>query len=551
MDMKNLLIIDDNSADVRILERLLNSLPDWQFEIKTCLRLEDVESAISSFDVDVVFIDYRLGAKTGVEIIKQYRTVCPHIGFILQTGQGGEEVVAEALRGGAMDYLTKNEITATSLSRSLRYVFGRLDMENELRRHRDELDELVQERTAEVRRLSQAIEQSPVSIKIANCNGDLVYVNPQTVIDTGLSNSALLQQNLMTSLYDHVGDDDEVGILDVISSGKTWRGEISGNRDDGTSFSEKVAIAPVVESEGYVSHYVIVAQDVTEEKSLRENLNDQTLQLEEALKQEKQYSAMQKEFVSMISHEFRTPLAVIDSVAQTLLRRWESLPSEKIETRLEKVRASVLKMTSLIEGALRVSPKNLTINLSQSKKVDLGLLIEGCRNNQLKDTEEATIEIKLAEVPDEFSADSEMLQFSLRKFLSNAVKYSSRNPKIIISVDTVGTDLVITVQDNGDGISEEELPRIFDRFYRASSSIGRPGIGVGLNLVREMVQGHGGEIFVESTLGSGSIFGIKLPILKNDAASSPQFLGNNGAEQADAEMQSKMAESPMCDVNSD
>jgi len=349
------LIIDDSPADANRLRRLLDKIPGRSFDIDTCADPDAVDAHFEDAAPEIVFVDYLLGSVTGVEIIERLRASGILSAFVLQTGHGNEAVATEALRAGAYDYLIKDDLTPEILNRSIRYTSQRFEMENELRRHRDHLDALVQEKTAEISRLSQAVEQSPVSVQIADRDGQVVYVNPRFLEMSDRRYEEVIGQPLNSLDCRNAPEAETQNIWATVASGKVWRGVFRRTQKCGLTCWEREALAPVRDADGVISHYVSITEDITEERRLREELSERSIRLEKALREEKKFNNLQRQFISMVSHEFRTPMAIIDGAAQALLRRRDKMPPELISGRLEIVREAIGRMNSLIVSALNTA----------------------------------------------------------------------------------------------------------------------------------------------------------------------------------------------------
>lgn len=238
----------------------------------------------------------------------------------------------------------------------------------------------------------------------------------------------------------------------------------------------------------------------------------QTVELEEALEQEKRLSALQRSFVSMASHEFRTPLSIIDGNAQRMERRFTEMAKEDIAARIKKIRDAVKRMASLMESTLDAAKMEAgTIEIIPVAMDIRSLLIECCETQQEL---AANHEIMLdhSGLPEQIIADLKALNQVFSNLLSNAVKYSPYTDRIEIRSWKNINDVFIAVQDYGLGMDEDDLQKLFDRYFRAKTSIGIAGTGIGLNLAKMLVEGHGGNINVTSTEGGGSVFTVRLPL---------------------------------------
>lgn len=237
--------------------------------------------------------------------------------------------------------------------------------------------------------------------------------------------------------------------------------------------------------------------------------------LEASLDKERELNGLQRQFVSMVSHEFRTPLAIIDGVAQRVLRRLDRLKPEALKESQQKVRGAVARLTELMESVLsaaRLEEGQIAFEPKVCPLVGLITELHGSYSELNKNHE---IILDIDKLPNKIVADSKLLRQVVSNLLSNAIKYSREGTPVWINGHLEERDeLVIAVRDKGVGIPEAELENLFERFFRASTSTGIAGSGIGLNLAQHFVDMHGGRIDVESTVGIGSTFTIHLPFIE-------------------------------------
>jgi signal transduction histidine kinase len=257
-------------------------------------------------------------------------------------------------------------------------------------------------------------------------------------------------------------------------------------------------------------------QDMIENATRKLKINAE--ELKEALAKEQKLSKLQREFVSMASHEFRTPLAIIDTTAQRMKSRADKnqLTSGDAIQRVEKIREAVKRMTRLMDSTLtaaRMEEGKIEIEIGPC---DIGGLIREVSERQQEVDEEHIISCDLDGLPETIQADTGALEQVLANLLSNAVKYAPDAPEIEVKAQAEKDHVVISVRDHGLGIDEDDLNRIGERFFRARTSTGIAGTGIGFNLARNLVEMHEGTISVESKKGEGSTFTIRLPITGPD-----------------------------------
>lgn len=241
-------------------------------------------------------------------------------------------------------------------------------------------------------------------------------------------------------------------------------------------------------------------------------VQEKATQLKTTLKREKEYSVLQQKFVSLVSHEFRTPLAIIDGAAQRLIRRGNKLDPAEVEIRANKVRAAVTRMIGLIDTTLfasRLDAGKIDVKIAPC---DIGeLLLDVCeRQSEISPSHQ--IRVSLDDLPGEIFADRGLLDQAFTNLLSNAVKYSPDSLLIEVKGWRDEDNALFTIADQGLGIHADDLPHMFGRFFRAKTAEGIKGTGIGLTVVKELVQLHGGSVGVDSLEGEGSTFSIRLPI---------------------------------------
>lgn len=218
---------------------------------------------------------------------------------------------------------------------------------------------------------------------------------------------------------------------------------------------------------------------------------------------------LRRQLTADAAHELRTPLTSVGSHLEAMIEGiWEPSPE-----RLTSLREEVLRLGSLVGGLERLAKAdsdNLTLNKSA---VDL---LEIARSSAIAWEASAGkkgVTITVSGSPIIVWADRDRLTQIMTNLLSNALKYTAENGKVAISVSAAGKDSLLTVSDDGTGIPADDLPFIFERFYRADKSRNREsgGAGLGLAIVQSIAAAHGGTVEVKSELGSGSQFTVRLP----------------------------------------
>ncbi len=267
---------------------------------------------------------------------------------------------------------------------------------------------------------------------------------------------------------------------------------------------------------------VIFRNNAIELMRSQRTLARQAAMLEEQLAQEQRLALLQRNFVSMASHEFRTPLTVIDGHARRLDKTKDAVQPAEIGERAGKIRSAVLRMTHLIDNLLNSSR---LIDGSaglyyQPAEIDLAALLREVCQLHREMVPGAPIVERFAGTALPVAGDAKLLFQVFSNLLSNAIKYSPHGGAIEVAAERTAVEAVVAMTDHGIGIPPADLERLFERYHRGSNVSGIVGTGVGLHLVKMVVDRHGGRVAVQSREGAGSRFTIHLPI--SDASVSKQ-----------------------------
>jgi two-component system phosphate regulon sensor histidine kinase PhoR len=217
------------------------------------------------------------------------------------------------------------------------------------------------------------------------------------------------------------------------------------------------------------------------------------------------------DFVRDVSHDFRTPLSTINTSIYLLGRIDDPI---KRQQQLNTLRDQVKHLDKLVDALLTMSRLDSGL-LAVFKPFDLNLLVlEAIQSVGTHITEKQ--HVVLTELDDNLPhiwGDIHEIHRALRELVMNAVQYTQQRGEITIRTYQDSGMVVIVIQDNGYGISPKDLPHIFDRFFRADQARSIGGVGLGLSIVRKVIEHHQGEIIVESVLQHGTQFVIRLPII--------------------------------------
>lgn len=241
-----------------------------------------------------------------------------------------------------------------------------------------------------------------------------------------------------------------------------------------------------------------------EVQKLAETFNDMLSRLDNAF-------TSQRQLFEDLSHELKTPLTILKGEFEVILKKMRS--QEEYESLLRSSLEEIDKIVRLAENLLILASFESRKIMPERKRLDLNLLIQGVVNNFKALTAQKQIEINLSQRDNlVVNGDEQQLKQLFLNLLDNAVKYTPPNGKIALSLEEAGKMARIAVKDTGIGIAEHELEHIFDRFYRIDKSRTSHGFGLGLSIVKSIIDAHKGSIEVKSRLGEGTAFTILLPL---------------------------------------
>jgi signal transduction histidine kinase len=235
--------------------------------------------------------------------------------------------------------------------------------------------------------------------------------------------------------------------------------------------------------------------------------------LNQNLAQERESNLIKSRFVSTVSHEFRNPLNSISGMAQILETYGDKLSAEKKTEVLQQLRRNVTKMTNLVDDVLTISQKDLNQLRFDPAPLDLEKFCQGLvREVQTAFNDQQVINL-VYQGQQKYNLDSNLLDHILTNLLTNACKYSPTDTEVEFNIYDSDSNIVFTVGDRGIGIPPEDMPNLFNPFYRASNSKEYQGTGLGLAIAKEYVELHQGKISVESELKKGTIFTVTIPLV--------------------------------------
>jgi PAS domain S-box-containing protein len=516
MTLLRLLLVEDSPIDASLLE---GELHRGGFE----LTVERVEIAMAMHNAldratwDLVIADYHLPAFSAAGALQILKERDLDIPFIIISGIIDEETAVASLKAGAHDFVVKDNLArlVPAVERELR--------EAEVRRQHRCAEEALHESEEKYRVVA---DHASDAILITEEDGTIQYANPMAEDIFGYSFNELTGQSIDTLVQGRRQFRGTLAkyITQYIAAdhgpGSRERIELRALRKTGRGLRLEASISGAVQNGRYMG--ICILRDVTERRSAevqRERLYNTAQRAwrtaASAREQAEQANQAKSNFLAMMSHELRTPITAIVGYAALLAEEIDGPLNSLQKTQLEGVRASSDHMVRLIEEILSfavIETGGVRYKIADVPVCDL-LSMGNDMIAPLASANGVSIVIDAFDAKLAVRADLGRLKQVLLNLLDNAVKFTARGDRVLVSCDATADIVRIHVRDTGCGIPTEKLDVIFDPFMQVDTGLTRKrgGVGLGLAISREFVQGMSGQLNVESSYGVGSVFTITLP----------------------------------------
>jgi signal transduction histidine kinase len=403
-DKTRVLLVDDDEDDYIITQDIVNEIQGRVHLLEWTNSFEKAIEIIQECRHNVILVDYHLGARNGLELIREAISMECKTPFILLTGQSDREVDEMAMRAGALDYLVKSKLNPYDLERSIRYSIEHAKSLNEIQKLNAELEQRVQERTQE---LNEAIRQ-------------LEHTN--------------------------------------------------------------------------------------------RSLQEAEREVRKALNKEKELHELKSRFVTIASHEFRTPLSTVLSSASLITKYRTADEDEKRLKHVLRIKSAVNNLTGILNDFLSIS----RIEEGKIYNVPTTFSLVAFADEVMDEMQgflKAGQHIRYEHLGQDFSIylDKQLLRNIFFNLLSNASKYSGEGKNIYLTTEITPDTIMLQVRDEGIGIPATDHVHLFTPFFRAQNVTNIQGTGLGLNIIKKYVDIMNGKILFKSEIGEGTTFTIVFP----------------------------------------
>ncbi|TDD97964.1 PAS domain S-box protein [Flavobacterium cellulosilyticum] len=358
-----------------------------------------------------------------------------------------------------------------------------------------------------IRQLSQAVEQSPVTIVITNTNGEIEYTNPKFTETSGYTFEEVLGKNTRILKSGHTTQEEYKELWQTLVDGKEWHGEFLNMKKNGELYWESVSISPIVNAQGESTHYIAIKEDITARKNTEQELLKAKNQAEES-------DRLKLAFLANMSHEIRTPMNGILGFTE-LLKEPKLTGKEQQEyiTIIEKSGKRMLNIINDIINISKVESGQIEVSLSETNvNEQIDYLNTFFKPETKKKGIQLLVTKKLSSEECYVITDREKLYAVLTNLIKNAIKFTNEG-SIEFGCVKKENKLEFFIKDTGLGISITQQNIIFERFRQVNESTTRSheGSGLGLAISKAYIEMIGGTIWVESEEGKGSTFYFTIP----------------------------------------
>jgi PAS domain S-box-containing protein len=471
---KRILIVDDDEDDFFITSEYIKNIPLNNFIIDWSYNYKDALQKLTANDYDIYFVDYRLGIKTGMDLLTDAIARGCEAPIILLTGKGNQEIDVKAMESGAYDYLIKSELNTEKLERCIRYSLERASSMQALK--------------ANERRYRSIFEKSKDIVFITTSDFNIVDINYAATDLLNYEQEELLQMNLGSFFKNQ---DDKTSFADFLHDfGEFYDYEadlLSKNKE-----TKNCIISASIEVNNNGEKYI---QGIIHDNTSRKKAEKTSLQAEKL--------AATGRLVRTLAHEVRNPLNNINLSTEQLLQQANDDDSKLY---LEIVQRNGKRIGDLITELLNSSRLSSQVKL---QKMSLPAVMDTAISAAVDRITLKHINLQVSYPENDCNSllDPEKIHLAFLNIIINAVEaVQEETGKLSIKIYLTEEDNIVEITDNGIGISEENMQRLFEPYFTSK----RNGMGLGLASTLNIIQSHNANIDVKSEIGKGTSFIISI-----------------------------------------
>lgn len=487
-----ILIVDDDPGHCQLMKQYLNRNPQHiDFVISEASSIKECLHHITANTPDIVLLDLTLADCSGIQTVDNVYEAAPNIPIVVLTNHPDDQLGIDAIQHGASDYLTKTEVSDSVLLRTIRHSLERNEITRQLQKERDLAQNYLD--TADVIFVAIDSDRQVTMINKAGCN--MLQCTEEEIIGKDWFETVMLQSSKTISIE----------VFENLMSGTAEGVRQFENTIVTTEGHEKIIAwknTAIKDEHGEITGVLSSGADISLIRKTETDI--------------KEHDRLKSEFVITVSHELRTPLTIFRNTISNALAGVAGNISKKLRKDLEAADKAVDRLAAIISDFLdisRIEAGKMNVDLqSLSMQKMINDTVQMLK--PIIDKNNMTMEISLPKDDICINTDHNKVTQILTKLIENAAKFvPDCGGKVIVRAIDAGECVEVNIEDNGPGISEKDLNRVFDRFVQIEKHVGQGqhGTGLGLTITKELIEMLGGRIWVKNASTGGANFCFLLP----------------------------------------
>lgn len=470
------MIVDDDQDDYIITSEYIRHIPNTAYQTEWCPRYADALQQMIEQKYDLYFVDYRLGAKSGVDLLKAALDKGFEEPVILLTGKGNQAVDIEAMQLGAVDYLIKTELGIEKLERSIRYALDRAATLKALKSNE--------------RKYRGIFEKSKDIIFLVDEALNFIDINSAVLPFLGFERDEVLSMNICDLIEQAQHKKFLIQSIRQQKEVDDWEVQMLTKEGERKYCTLTASFEESHTGQMYVQGII---HDITNLKKIEKT----TLQAEKL--------AAAGRLVRTLAHEVRNPL---NNITLSVEQMQQDMKDDGTLLYLDIIHRNSRRISDLISELLNTSkPGDVMLHELTMQAVLDDVIAASIDRLTLK---RIKLQVNYPEQALKIAGDKEKLKLALLNIVMNAIEAMEENiGKLVITLENVDHNAVLTIADNGCGISEENISRLFEPYFTQK----RNGMGLGLAFTLNILQLHRATIDVSSSLNEGTVFTVSIPVL--------------------------------------